>query len=77
MYFFHQIPSYDTPDPHTSLEQFTFDVPVLGIVGIHHFIHTANPFTVDSDVRLVCQFLQAFKRSGEDLIDPGKTLNWL
>ena len=48
---------------------------MLGIVGIHHFVHTGNPFTVDSDVRLVCQYLQAFKKRGQEVFDPGKFLN--
>ena len=48
---------------------------MLGIVGIHHFVHTGNPFTVDSDVRLVCQYLQAFKKRGQEVFDPGKILN--
>ena len=46
---------------------------MLGIMGIQHFIHSSNTFTVDSDVRLVCQYLQAFQKNGQDRMDPGKT----
>ena len=60
-----QVPSRDADHPEDNLAEFKKEVPVLGILGIPHFIHRGNPFTIDGDIRLVCRYLKAYQEGKE------------
>jgi len=36
------------------------EVPALYLIGSPQYIHPDTPFTIDSDVQLVCKYLQAY-----------------
>jgi len=40
--------------------RFKEQIPVLGLLGVPHYIHPVNPFTIDSDVKHVCRYLKAY-----------------
>ena len=62
-----QVPSQHVQRPQDNLTEFKKDIPVLGILGVPHFIHSMNPFSIDPDVRLVCKYLKAYQL-GEHLL---------
>ena len=65
-----KVPSYDhNMPPEEALRHFQQDVPALGLLGTHHYIHPDTPYTVDKEVQLVCKYLKALKVGGEKGID--------
>lgn len=57
-----EVPSLG-PDlrPEKSLSRFCEAIPTLGLLGSPHIIHHATPYTVDTDVQLVCKYLRQYK----------------
>jgi len=52
-----------------SLKLFGMEVPTLGLLGTKHWVRSEKPFTIDSEVQLVCKYLQAFEKEGIKGID--------
>ena len=51
----------DVENSEDSLLRFKEQIPVLGLLGVPHFVHSVNPFTIDDDVKCVCRYLKAFE----------------
>ena len=56
-------------EPKEALKQFKSNLPALGLLGESHQIDTTEPLVIDSDVQLVCKYLQAYSQGGKDGID--------
>lgn len=52
-----------------SLKLFYREVPALQLLGSPQYIQPDIPYTVDSDVQLVCKYLQAYKLGSPKKID--------
>ena len=47
--------------------QLVYELPTLQLLGSPHYILLDVPFTVDSDVQLVCKYLRAYERGKRDI----------
>ncbi len=52
------------------LKCFMDSVPTLGMLGTQHKIDDQAAYSVDSDVQLVCKYLQAYKSRKIDKLYP-------
>ena len=57
-----QVPFRDGRTEEESLKLFYDEVPVLELLSTSFYVGPNIAFTVDSDVQLVCKYLQAYKR---------------
>ena len=55
------MPSREGISPEEALECFLDEIPPLRLIGTPHYIKPDIPFSVDSDVQLVCKYLRAYK----------------
>ena len=55
------MPSQDRYTEEDSLKLFCGEVPALDLFGTPHLVNNEVPFSVDSDVQLVCKYLRAYK----------------
>ena len=74
-----QVPSRNLLSPEESLKEFSQkDIPALGLLGTPRYIPPECPYVIDSDVQLVCKYLNAFRTKNIDKIyKEGEQLVWL
>ena len=60
------MPSQDRYTDEDSLKHFCSEVPALDLFGTPHCVNHKVPFSVDSDVQLVCKYLCAYKEGRID-----------
>lgn len=61
-----QVPSQGEKLAAENLDMFYHDLPVLQLLSSSKYIDPDAPYDVDSDVQLVCKYLQAYKRGKID-----------
>ncbi len=65
-----EVPSLDrSHKPEESLRLFNVDIPIVGLIGSRHRVHSNTPYTIDKDVQLVCKYLRAYQIGGVKGID--------
>ena len=65
-----EVPSLDrSRKPEESLRLFNVEIPILGLLGSRHRVHSNTPYTIDRDVQLVCKYLRAYQTGGFKGID--------